>query len=63
MNNKKRYLFGLISTLLLTVGFARAAEHFDPINRTDAATKGTTILMPSYNCDGGENCWYDVRNN
>jgi hypothetical protein len=32
MNNKKRYLFGLISTLLLAIGFARAAERFDPMN-------------------------------
>jgi hypothetical protein len=32
MNNKKRYLFGLISTLLFAVGMSRAAERFDPIN-------------------------------
>jgi hypothetical protein len=46
--NKKRLLFGVLSSLLLAVGFARAAERFDPVsreieNRLDApAPDGTT---------------------
>jgi hypothetical protein len=30
MNTKKRFLYGLVSSLFLVVGLVRAAEHFDP---------------------------------
>lgn len=32
MKNLKRFLFGAISTLLFVAGFARAADHFDPMS-------------------------------
>lgn len=34
MNTRKRYLYGLISTLLFAVGLVRAAERFDPVKQS-----------------------------
>jgi hypothetical protein len=31
MNSTKRFIFGLVSSLLLTAGFVRAANSLDPI--------------------------------
>ena len=36
MNKNKRFFLGLISSLLFAVGFARAAEHFDPMTQSRA---------------------------
>jgi hypothetical protein len=45
MNTTKRYLFGIISSVLLAVGLARAAEQLDPMSQhlpaADAAITGT----------------------
>lgn len=32
MNTKRRFLYGLVSSFLLTCGFAKAAERFDPLH-------------------------------
>lgn len=41
MKNTKRLILGLASSLLLAVGFARAADKLDPLNRDlEPATKG-----------------------
>ena len=34
MNSTKRFLFGVISSLLLAAGFARAADGLDPMTKS-----------------------------
>ncbi len=38
MNNAKRLVYGLLSSLLLAVGFVRAADRLDPISVDRAGT-------------------------
>ena len=38
MNNAKRLVFGLLSSLLLAVGFVRAADRLDPVSADHAGT-------------------------
>ena len=45
-NTMKRFIFGLTSSLLLTVGFVRAAEQLEPMAKDipalDSAVNGTS---------------------
>jgi len=60
MKTATRLLLGIITTLLLTAGLARAAEHFDPISNDAGHTSCLTsdgsapnCSMPCIGCDGG----------
>jgi hypothetical protein len=44
MKNLKRFVFGLISSALLAVGFAHAAETLDPLNRDAGAVKEGALV-------------------
>jgi len=53
MKTTKRMLFGLFSSLLLAIGFARAADVLDPISRSlSAADQDRGALLASLDCDG-----------
>jgi hypothetical protein len=43
MNKTKRFLYGVFSSLLLAVGFARAADGFDPITQGVDSTTDRAI--------------------
>ncbi len=60
MKTTTRLLLGVIITLLLTAGLARAAEHFDPVSHDVGFTSGLTsdgtapsCSMPCMSCDDG----------
>jgi len=53
MNTRKRYLYGLISTLLFAAGFARAAERFDPVTHSRPAFDRIVQAMPPGPCELG----------
>jgi hypothetical protein len=52
MKNIKRLLFGALSTVLLTAGFANAATHFDPISN-DLSGSTTEELHGTDSCTSG----------
>jgi hypothetical protein len=60
MNNKNRLFFGLVSSLLLVCGFARAADHFDPLNRSNASKQLISGVAPD--C-GTFLCNADIKGN
>lgn len=41
MNTTKRFVFGLLSSALLAVGLARAADLLDPVNRSLSEAQST----------------------
>jgi hypothetical protein len=43
MNNLKRLVFGVLSSLLFTVGFARVADQLDPMSRSLAHSDNSTL--------------------
>jgi hypothetical protein len=49
MKNTKRLILGVISSLLLSAGFAQAAEKIDPL-ASDIASE--TTLQVADDCDG-----------
>jgi hypothetical protein len=49
MNHSKRLLFGALSSLLLAVGFVRAADRFDPVTN-DLTSKAGQQLYGSPDC-------------
>jgi len=56
MNTTKRFLFGVLSSLLLAAGFARAADGFDPMTKTlgstaNNATASAAVDPCSLPCD------------
>ncbi len=55
MNASKRLLLGVVSTLLLAAGFARAADRFDPMNHASNPSQADTIVAdgPTLPCAGG----------
>lgn len=55
MNASKRLLLGVVSTLLLAAGFARAADRFDPMNHASNPSQADTIVAdgPALPCTGG----------
>jgi hypothetical protein len=60
MNNKNRFIFGLLSSLLLVCGFARAADHFDPLSRANASKQLISGVAPD--C-AGVLCESDIKGN
>lgn len=52
MNTPKRYLFGVLSTMLFAVGLARAAERFDPLTRAsgEASFVQQEVSKPVESC-------------
>src|SRR5215204_5950857 len=46
MNNLKRLILGTISTLLFVTGFARAADHFDPVSRSVSQDEAAISASP-----------------
>ena len=48
MNSTKRLIFGVVSTLLLAVGFVRAADRLDPMSQGLRATASDIVVA-----DGG----------
>lgn len=62
MKTATRLLLGFVTTALLTAGFARAAERFDPIAASDNLQSGFTpdgspvmgCSMPCMSCDSGD---------
>ena len=51
MKSFKRMSFGIISSLLLTVGLARAAQQVDPLSQTlGTETKENATMTPASNC-------------
>jgi hypothetical protein len=54
MKNTKRLVFGLISSLLLAVGFVRAADSLDPVVK-DAAVSSSQTLGVADDCS--TQCW------
>jgi hypothetical protein len=49
MNHSKRLLFGALSSLLLAVGFVRAADRFDPVTN-DLTSKAGQQLYGTPDC-------------
>ncbi|MEO7347000.1 MAG: hypothetical protein ABIZ49_08250 [Opitutaceae bacterium] len=59
MNTKKRFLFGLVSSLFLVVGLVRAADRFDPGSRTGLKfSEDVRLNAPGSNSN--EDCWADL---
>jgi hypothetical protein len=60
MNSTKRFFFGVISTLLLAVGLARAADRLDPMSQSLRPTAGDIVVSDgpvppcSLPCAGGD---------
>ena len=51
MKTFKRMALGVISSLLLTVGLARAAQQMDPLSKSLVADKGSSVdIAPAPNC-------------
>lgn len=48
MKTATRLVLGIVSTFLLTAGFARAAEQFDPVAKeSNSVMSSTSLLDPS----------------
>lgn len=43
MNTTKRLIFGILSSVLLAVGFAKAADQFDPMTRNIQHSVGAPL--------------------
>lgn len=63
MNSAKRLVLGVVSTLLLAAGLARAADRLDPMSQSDRLTLGGTVVtgasvppctLPCTGGDGGD---------
>jgi len=50
MKNLKRFIFGALSSLLFAVGFARAADHFDPMSRSLPQTNNDSSIAGAPDC-------------
>ena len=60
MKKLKRLLLGVLSSLLLTAGFAQAADQLDPMSRSLAVTRTDPALSGALDCAG--NCDFVDRN-
>lgn len=58
MKTNKRFLLGLLSSLLLACGFVRAAGRFDPMSDLSSGVQVNSIAP---DCDGL--CWADTNGN
>jgi len=55
----KRFVFGILSSALLAVGLAQAANRFDPMTRSlPPADAQINSLAP----DSQSECWIDLNN-
>ena len=52
MNTVKRFLCGVLSTLFVAVGLARAAESFEPV--TVSVRSQASVATASLDCAGGD---------
>jgi hypothetical protein len=51
MKSIKRMMFGIVSSLLLSAGFARAAQHVDPMTQSIApASQANVNMTPAPDC-------------
>jgi hypothetical protein len=58
MKNLKRLVFGVLSSLLLTVGFVRAADQLDPMSKSLSVNQENSVTSSAPSC--GDLCdFYD----
>lgn len=57
MKNLKRFVFGVLSSLLLAVGFVQAADHLDPMTRSLSMNQENSVTSSAPDCSG--NCDFD----
>lgn len=50
MKTTKRYLFGVISTVLLAAGLVRAADRLDPVSRNLTTNNDCTLAASVQSC-------------
>ena len=50
MNKLKRLMFGVLSSLLLAVGFVQAANHLDPMSRTLGVNSENSVASTAPDC-------------
>ena len=50
MNKLKRLMFGVLSSLLLAVGFVQAANHLDPMSRTLGVNSENSVAATAPDC-------------
>ncbi len=50
MKTITRLVLGLVSSLFLAAGFARAAENLDPMTKSLGVTENNTISRTATNC-------------
>jgi hypothetical protein len=50
MRNLKHLLFGVLSSLLLAVGFVRAADQLDPMSRSLSASQKNSVASTAPDC-------------
>lgn len=60
MKTSKRLVFGLLSSLLLAVGFVRAADRLDPMNNEPSVSVGGP-MAPAEGCTNPCSFADDVR--
>jgi hypothetical protein len=58
MNSTKRFFLGLVSSLLLAVGFVRAADRFDPVSRA-LPSINENLQLNATAADTHTECWAD----
>jgi hypothetical protein len=52
MKNLKRLVFGVLSSLLLAVGFVQAADHLDPMSRSLSVNQENSVSSTAPDCSG-----------
>ena len=50
MKNLKRFLLGVLSSLLFTIGFARAADTIDPMSQSLSKSGGDSVISGAPDC-------------
>jgi hypothetical protein len=50
MKNLKRFVLGVLSSLLFTVGFARAAGHLDPMSQSLPQINNDSAISSAPDC-------------
>ena len=50
MKNLKRLVFGVLSSLLLAVGFTRAADRLDPMSQSVLVNEGNVVTASTPDC-------------
>ena len=57
MNTTSRFLYGILSSLFLAVGFQRLAARFDPLSHQHVVNAGISGAA----ADTGTLCWGEVQ--